>query len=641
MDFLKQYINTKRFFYIASFVLLLILYGRTLGYEYVWDDAFLLVNNPAIVSHDLRIDLLSRPLFENVGYFRPLVFFSWWLETRLWGDLNPYLSHVINLLFFYGLIIIVFNLINLLIKIKNIENATAISAICLFIYMAHPANVETIVWISGRFDLFATFFIFLTIYIFVRMKHSYLRDLLIILTTSCALLSKETGVLLLVLLPIMYLYTKQNGEYAWSKLLDDFYINNRRMVLGILLISSIYFITRFIVTGHSAYHLPFDMVFIKKYYIEYQAPIISIQEYITRTIFPFLNNGYFNQFTYQSGTKYIYSWLVVIAFLATLIYLLGKRNNKAMLLLAYLVGISLVVNLIPLNRMENVRQDRFLFVSTIFFIILLSQLIANLFNGKNVQNWKPLLIFSYTIAMAVATSVLMGIWRDEDVFWERNNNIFKSEYADGQRVLKLYFYRLVAKPEVDLNFMRDILAKEKTYSARTGKKLELMNFTNYARVSIRDRGEEEGLLILEEIMPAYETKRNDVGDERERILDIVSIYSVYVEGLIYVCHDFNRAKEYINKIKNIDSDAFNKNVHLITMDMVVNLMLNNPQELKDDLALLKQTKQSLVSDKTPTEEADELVDFLVGELCPVVKADVPACQPNFSMQAYREKLANE
>ena len=291
--------------------------------------------------------------------------------------------------------------------------------------------------------------------------------------------------------------------------------------------------------------------------------------------------------------------------------------------------------------MENVRQDRFLFVSTIFFIILLSQLIANLFNGKNVQNWKPLLIFSYTIAMAVATSVLMGIWRDEDVFWERNNNIFKSEYADGQRVLKLYFYRLVAKPEVDLNFMRDILAKEKTYSARTGKKLELMNFTNYARVSIRDRGEEEGLLILEEIMPAYETKRNDVGDERERILDIVSIYSVYVEGLIYVRHDFNRAKEYINKIKNIDSDAFNKNVHLITMDMVVNLMLNNPQELKDDLALLKQTKQSLVSDKTPTEEADELVDFLVGELCPVVKADVPACQPNFSMQAYREKLANE
>ncbi len=641
MDSLKRHINTKRFFYIASFVLLLMLYGRTLGYEYVWDDAFLLVNNPAIVSHDLRIDLLSRPLFENVGYFRPLVFFSWWLETRLWGDLNPYLSHTINLLFFYGLIIIVFNLINLLIKSKNIENATAISAICLFIYMAHPANVETIVWIAGRFDLFATFFIFLTIYIFVRMKHSYLRDLLIILTTSCALLSKETGVLLLVLLPIMYLYTKQNGEYAWSKLLDDFYINNRRMVLGILLISCIYFITRFMVTGHSAYHLPFDMAFIKKYYIEYQAPIISIQEYITRTVFPFLNNGYFNQFTYQSDTKCIYSWLVVIAFLATLIYLLRKRNNKAMLLLAYLVGISLVVNLIPLNRMENVRQDRFLFVSTIFFIILLSQLIANLFNGKNVQNWKPLLIFSYTIAMAVATSVLMGIWRDEDVFWERNNNIFKSEYADGQRVLKLYFYRLVAKPEVDLNFMRDILTKEKIYSARTGKKLELMHFTNYARVSIRDRGEEEGLLILEEIMPAYENKRDDVGAERERILDIVSIYSVYVEGLIYVRHDFNRAKEYVNRIKNIDPEEFNKNVNLIRLDMVVNLLLDKPQELKIDLALLKQAKQSLINDKTPVEQADEFVDFLVGELCPVVKANVPACQPNFSMQAYREKLANE
>lgn len=643
MDFLKQHLNTKRFFYIVSFVLLLALYGRTLSYEYVWDDAYLLINNPAIVSRELRIDLLSRPLFENVGYFRPLVFFSWWLETRLWGDLNPYLSHAVNLLFFYGLIIIVFNLINLLL-IKNnvIKNTIAISAICLFIYIAHPANVETVVWIAGRFDLFATFFIFLTIYIFVRMERSYLRDLLIVLTTSCALLSKETGILLLVLLPMMYLYVRQNGEYAWSKLLGDFYGDNRRLILAMLLVYGIYLIIRSMATGHSANHLPFDMVFIKKYYIDYQAPIISIQEYITRTIFPFFNNGYFNQFTYQSGEKYVYSWLVVVIYFIVLIYLLKAKNSKAMLLLAYLAGIALVINLIPLNRMENIRQDRFLFLSNIFFFILLSQLITKLFNStKTMQNWKPLVIFSYATAMAVATSVLMGVWRDEEVFWERNNNIFQSEYADGQRILNPYFYRLVAKPETDLNYIRGILAKEKKYSFRTGKELELALFTNYARASIRNRSQEEGLIILEELMPAYEMRQDDLGKERERIQNIVGIYNIYVEGLIYVRHDFNRAKEYINKIKNIDLKEFNKNISLISLDMVVSLLLNKPQELKEDLLLLKQAKQSLVSDKTPLEEADELVDFLVGELCPVVKADVPACQPNFSMRAYREKLANE
>ncbi|HZV83310.1 MAG TPA: hypothetical protein VFF53_14195, partial [Geobacteraceae bacterium] len=87
--------------YRLGFVCLLILavYVPTLNHGFIWDDAYIIVNNPLLEKlGNLPKFFLSEDAIEgSSGYYRPLTYISFALEQAIWGK-NPAGYHCTNLL---------------------------------------------------------------------------------------------------------------------------------------------------------------------------------------------------------------------------------------------------------------------------------------------------------------------------------------------------------------------------------------------------------------------------------------------------------------------------------------------------------------------------------------------------------------
>lgn len=128
-----------------------------LAYQHAWQGGLLWDDEDCIAGPDLRsLDGLRRIWFQPraTGQYYPLLYTSYWLQQRLWGD-SPTGYHLVNLVLHIGCVVLVLKILRSL-RIPGAELATIIFAL-------HPVNVETVAWIaerkntlSGLFGLAAT-----------------------------------------------------------------------------------------------------------------------------------------------------------------------------------------------------------------------------------------------------------------------------------------------------------------------------------------------------------------------------------------------------------------------------------------------------------------------------------------------------
>lgn len=138
----------------------LALWLPTCRFDFVWDDQFLVVDNPAIRelgnSRSFFCDPATMGTPEGgtrVALFRPLRNFSYALDHALWGlqpagwHFHNVLLHLFNAVLLYGL----------LRRCCKIEAAWAGAAL----FLVHPVVSETVSWVSCRDDLLAVSFVLL------------------------------------------------------------------------------------------------------------------------------------------------------------------------------------------------------------------------------------------------------------------------------------------------------------------------------------------------------------------------------------------------------------------------------------------------------------------------------------------------
>ena len=145
--------SSKRdwFFCLILAVITLLAYQPAWHGDLLWDD------EGNIASRDIRsLDGLRRIWFvpRTTQQYYPLLFTSYWVQQRLWGD-SPTGYHLLNILLHIGCAVLVLKILRRL-QIPGAELATIIFAL-------HPVNVETVAWIaerkntlSGLFGLAAT-----------------------------------------------------------------------------------------------------------------------------------------------------------------------------------------------------------------------------------------------------------------------------------------------------------------------------------------------------------------------------------------------------------------------------------------------------------------------------------------------------
>ena len=129
-----------------------------LAYQPAWRGGLLWDDDANIATPELRsLTGLTRIWFQPraTQQYYPLLYSSYWLQQRFWGD-SPTGYHLANLLLHIGCVVLVLKILRLL-RIPGAELATIIFAL-------HPINVETVAWIterkntlSGVFGLAATF----------------------------------------------------------------------------------------------------------------------------------------------------------------------------------------------------------------------------------------------------------------------------------------------------------------------------------------------------------------------------------------------------------------------------------------------------------------------------------------------------
>jgi len=138
----------------------LIAYIPAIQADYIWDDNWLLYENPCMHAPDgLQYFWYPRPKEETPGRYNvpdyfPITYTTFWLEWRVWGD-DATGYHVTNvLLHAIGSLLVWWVLARL--KIPGAWLAGLLFAL-------HPVNVASVAWISERKNVLSLVFYLLTI----------------------------------------------------------------------------------------------------------------------------------------------------------------------------------------------------------------------------------------------------------------------------------------------------------------------------------------------------------------------------------------------------------------------------------------------------------------------------------------------
>lgn len=403
-----------------------LLYGQTQGFAYVWDDRTIFLDKNSLVVDPLSWDLLTQPVLDGTSYMRPLVFFTWFLEFRLFGQ-NPVVSHTINVVIFCFNVVLVRALAVRLLQHLQREHPAFWATMAAVLYAIHPALIESTAWVSGRFDLLCTSFILVATVVFVtKTRTSFAKALAISLLTLAALMSKELGVVVPVILWCVGMALSTPSEHPWyvdaRKLISD-----QALVWGLIAIAmTVYFILRHQAMG-GLYHVGIAPDYLIDSIFKDMLPLEALKAYLLLAILPFGQIGIFHPLTsVELGS--LSEVLKNIAVLLLLIWCIYKallnKSAWAWLMLSALASIALVLHFLPMTISDNIIQDRFITTALAYFAIGLVLFpwreLVSVHWGISPRAYKlagALLLGGWMFYASLTTWMLTSMWKSDLMLW--------------------------------------------------------------------------------------------------------------------------------------------------------------------------------------------------------------------------------
>ena len=618
INFLKK---ITYIFYIVSLAIFLYLYYQVINFNYVWDDTIVILRNPLLMSPELTWSLLAQPVLPGTSYFRPLVFLSWYME-RQWFGLNPAISHIINVVFLYGSTLLLFHLLRQLLSRQ--PNAEVLAALGALVFLCHPRNVEAAAWISGRFDVFATFFLLAGLYAFVRIQKKYFRNLTVVLCHLAALASKEIGILMPIVLFCVWMLDKHQSKQPWKPVIYEFFQKNVTL-LCLLLVNSIVYLYLRSQYASGMTHAGVTWNFIYQSYFVVQLPIIALKEYIVRTILPFYNMGVILPIEpFITTSNQIISAVVVIAVLGCVVYGLVKRYTIVFAVISYLVMISLVLYLIPLTT-TGITQDRFLMSALPFYSLLVAYTVQQgIIHVNRIKAWL-IGLCTYIFILSLITAQMVPVWANSLIFWTSMSN-YQEKYTNEFHPMLLFAYAHSNLPEELVQQRIDeLIARERAETKKTGEFRPIV-YIIYAQYLIMKKNP-EGLDIMEEYMDVLHEMRSTVSHgqliQNQTIPDaqIEDLYTSYAHGALIMRNDIEKADAALQEAKKFRTGPVTFNV--LVYDIIFDILKNRQSAAQFEYQTIGTMTKT---DETSRKSAVTTINRLVNQVCEAKKLSVPACQ---------------
>ena len=195
------------------FCIAFLLYSNTINHDYALDDTGAIQQNVNVKKGIKGIpDILKMDLWEQsevrLGYYRPLSLITFALEYEFFQN-APHVHHFNNVLFFAISCVVLFFVMHSL--LGNVHQFIPVFVTLLF--AAHPIHTEVVANIKSRDEILSFLFVFLALlfYLFYIQKNKLGYFIPVLLSAYFGMLSKETALTGLLLIPIIhYLYTQDS-----------------------------------------------------------------------------------------------------------------------------------------------------------------------------------------------------------------------------------------------------------------------------------------------------------------------------------------------------------------------------------------------------------------------------------------------
>lgn len=425
LGFAKKHNHNTFFFLFFLPALIGILYYPALGFDYVWDDWALIKISAKFMNESWISDTLKSHFYVSPNYYRPLPVLAITAEARI-SQSSPQLSHLINILIHTANSLLVYFITFELFKKKHLDhpNKLLVSFIAGGIYSIHPALVEPVAWISGRFDLLLTTFLLMAILCDLKISQKSYRFFAIFLLFYCAALSKETAAMFALILPLIHIFILAGDKLQFDRdFVVSFLRNNFTTYLAILLAGCLYLISRKIALGYVIDFGTLSKISDSPYVItdKILMSFKALALYLFYSLHPFssISNVHPQEPPFNKGD--LASWAGIAAF--SLFILLATFRKLSIrficIFLIFLLALIPVLHILPIALAENIIHERFLAFPLGVIIPLLIVYISTSF--QPVINKSPAL-YSLCIVLWVTLALLnvragLPLWSSNTTLW--------------------------------------------------------------------------------------------------------------------------------------------------------------------------------------------------------------------------------
>ncbi|MEE9438409.1 MAG: tetratricopeptide repeat protein, partial [Saprospiraceae bacterium] len=433
---------SKYYLFVLSITTLLI-YSAVLDNRYIWDDFEYIEILKLHEKDQLLFNAFSESFYISDNYYRPIAIFSILFEAKF-SNANPFWGHLTNLLFHIFNSVLIYLISNSIYARSNIipkEKSKTVALFSSLFFAMNPNLIESVSWISGRFDLMVTLFSLLIIYIVICKQDNKFSFLLVSTCYLIGALTKEMIVALPLSIFTLLIFCKRP-----SNSINNTYIlmKHKFVYLYPIIIGGLaYLIIRYFALGYlviaeeNQYKMPFTDS------LEHVHIVIkTIGIYIIKLVLPFNNISPIHQFPENNDWWDLYTVVGLLSIGVTIIGLFFKISIQiSLIILIYFTALLPVLNIIPAGIGLNIVQERFLtlplaLVSCVIGIPIYS-FIQNL--SSSLHKYLYGVIAFWLLLSAMTIHSIVPMWKNNDIFWIWNIKSHPNSYIANNNYAALLF----------------------------------------------------------------------------------------------------------------------------------------------------------------------------------------------------------
>ncbi len=325
---------------LTILILILVIYAQSLSFAFVWDDQMHLAKDSQVFQESFPSELFFMSTWPG-NLYRPVFSVSLWLNQKIFG-IDAWGFHLVNLILHFCVSILT------LVFVRQIFHNSLLAFTTALLFAVSPMYAEVVANISYRTESLSALFILICLIAAWRYLKDYSFQYLLAvgLTALLAMLSKESGVVICLLIPLLiWKSCSRSADTYWKK--ENFFL---LFCPAIGLVIYIYLrqlsLDKLVAMQSTS---QFSNVLIEADWIERVTRSLIFQgQYIFSLLAPRQNFQDFNLMNVSQNLKWDFVsifYLILFVFSASLIVFIKKDTSTKFGLIWYLLSFAVTSNI--------------------------------------------------------------------------------------------------------------------------------------------------------------------------------------------------------------------------------------------------------------------------------------------------------